>query len=380
MPWENKGGGGPWGGGSGGGGNGNGGGPWGGRGGGGGGPSGPKPPDIEDLIRKSQDKVKDMLPGSGGLNGSIIAVIAVLAFAVWFGFGGFYRVESNQQGVELVFGKWVNTTLPGLNWNWPYPIGSVETPGVTNIQQTDIGFTNLGRSDNSSAKRDVPQESLMLTGDQNIIDIDMTVQWKISDAGEYLFNVRDPEQTVKIAAESALREIIGQTDIQPALTEARQDVQVQTRNLLQELLNEYKAGIEITVVQLQEVQAPGAVTDAFDDVARAIQDLNRLRNEADRYRNDVLPKARGEAQKMIQGAQAYKERLENEAEGEAQRFLSVYEAYKQNPEVTKRRMFLETIQNVMSKTDKVIMDNNAGGGAVPYLPLNELRGNSAPRN
>lgn len=378
MPWENKGGGGPWGGGSGGGGGNGGGGPWG-RGGGGGGPSGPKPPDIEDLIRKSQDKVKDILPGGGGVNGTIIAVIAALVFAVWFGFGGFYRVESNQEGIELVFGQYVSKTEPGLNWNWPYPIGEVYTPGVTTIQQTDIGFTSGGRG-GTGVKRDVPKESLMLTGDQNIIDIDMTVQWKIADARDYLFNVRDPEQTVKIAAESALREIIGQTDIQPALTEARQDVQVQTRNLLQQLLNEYQAGIEITVVQLQEVQAPSAVTDAFDDVARAIQDLNRLRNEADRYRNDVLPKARGEAQKMIQGAQAYKERLENEAEGEAQRFLSVYEAYKQNPEVTKRRMFLETIQNVMSKTDKVIMDNNSGSGTVPYLPLNELRGNRAPSN
>ena len=381
MPWENKGGGGPWGGGSGGGsggGGGNGGGPW---GGGGGGPSGPKPPDIEDLIRKSQDKIKNLLPGGGGVNSSIIAVIAVLVFAVWFGFGGFYRVESNQEGIELVFGQYVSKTEPGLNWNWPYPIGTVYTPGVTTIQQTDIGFTSGGRAGGTGVKRDVPKESLMLTGDQNIIDIDMTVQWKISDARDYLFNVRDPEQTVKIAAESALREIIGQTDIQPALTEARQDVQLQTRSLLQELLNEYQAGIEIIVVQLQEVQAPGAVTDAFDDVARAIQDLNRARNEADRYRNDVLPRARGEAQKMIQGAQAYKERLENEAEGEAQRFLSVYEAYRQNPEVTKRRMFLETIENVMSKTDKVIMDNNAGGsGIVPYLPLNELRGNSAPRN
>lgn len=378
MPWENKGGGGPWGGGSGGGSGGNGGGPWG-RGGGGGGPSGPTPPDIEDLIRKSQDKIKDILPGGGGLNGSVIAVIAALVLAVWFGVGGFYRVESNQEGVELVFGKFVSKTQPGLNWNWPYPIGTVFTPGVTTIQQTDIGFTTGGRG-GVNGKRDVPQESLMLTGDQNIIDIDMTVQWRISDARDYLFNVRDPEQTVKIAAESALREIIGQTDIQPALTEARQDVQLQTRSLLQDLLNEYQAGIEITVIQLQEVQAPGAVTDAFDDVARAIQDLNRARNEADRYRNDVLPRARGEAQRMIQEAQAYKERLENEAEGEAQRFLSVYQAYQQNPEVTKRRMFLETIQQVLSKTDKVIMDNNSGAGTVPYLPLNELRGNRAAQN
>ncbi len=374
MPWENKGGGGPWGGGSGGGGNGggNGGGPWG-RGGGGG-PSGPTPPDIEDLIRKSQDKIKDIMPGGGRINGPVIGVIAALVLAVWFVVGGFYRVESNQEGIELVFGKWVNSTGPGLNWNWPYPIGSVQTPGVTNITQTDIGFARTSRGGTTAQKRDIPEESLMLTGDQNIIDIDMSVQWRIGNAGDYLFNIRDPDQTVKKSAESALREIIGQTDIQPALTEARQDVEAQTKTLLQDILNDYQAGIEITVVQLQEVGAPEPVTDAFDDVARALQDLNRSRNEADKYRNDVLPRARGEAQKMIQGAQAYKEQLENEAEGEAQRFLSVYEAYKQNPEVTKRRMYLETIQGVLSKTDKVIMDGSSTG-AIPYLPLNELRGN-----
>lgn len=381
MPWENKGGGGPWGGGSGGGGNGGGnggGGPWG-RGGGGGGPSGPTPPDIEDLIRKSQDKIKDIMPGGGGLNGPILAVIAVAVLAAWLVVGGLYRVESNQEGVELIFGEWVDTTQPGLNWNWPYPIGSTETPGVTDIHQTDIGFTRSGRGTGGLQKRDVSEESLMLTGDQNIIDIDMTVQWKISSASDYLFNIREPDQTVKIAAESALREIIGQTDIQPALTEARQEIEINMKTLLQDILNEYQAGIEITVVQLQEVSAPEAVTDAFDDVARALQDLNRSRNEADKYRNDVLPKARGEAQKMIQGANAYKEQLENEADGEAQRFLSVYEAYKQNPEVTKRRMYLETIQGVLSKTDKVIMDSSATG-AVPYLPLNELRGNRATPN
>jgi membrane protease subunit HflK len=212
----------------------------------------------------------------------------------------------------------------------------------------------------------------MLTGDQNIIDIDFTVQWKISDAGQFLFNIRDPEATVKIAAESAMREIIGRTDIQPALTEARQDVEIKTRNLLQNILNEYEAGIEITQVQLQDVQPPKAVIDAFDEVQRARQDLERVRNEADAYRNDVLPRARGEAQRMIQEAQGYRERLINEAEGEAQRFLTVFQAYQQNPAVTKRRMYLETMQKVLTSIDKVIMDRGVQG-AVPYLPLNELR-------
>jgi len=201
------------------------------------------------------------------------------------------------------------------------------------------------------------------------------VQWKISNAGKYLFEIRDPESTVKLAAESAMREIIGQNDLQPSLTEARGDVEIQTKNLLQEILNEYNSGIEITELKLQDVQPPAQVIDAFDDVQRAQQDRDRQRNEADSYRNDILPRARGEAQRVIQDANAYKERLVNEADGEAQRFISVYQAYQQNPEVTRRRMYLETMQKVFSEADKVILGDNTGG-VVPYLPLNELRRNS----
>jgi membrane protease subunit HflK len=239
------------------------------------------------------------------------------------------------------------------------------------INSIDIGFLRVTRGEGAST-RDVEEESLMLTGDQNIIDIKFTVQWKISDAGKFLFRIRDPEATVKIAAESAMREVIGQTDLQPALTEQRGEVEFKTKRLLQDILTEYEAGIEITELKLQDVQPPPPVIDAFDDVQRSLQDRDRLRNEADAYRNDILPRARGEAQRMIQGAQAYKERLENEADGEAKRFLSVYEAYLENPEVTKRRMYLETLQKVFSQTDKVILDKGAGG-IIPYLPLQELR-------
>ena len=365
MPWENKGGGGgPWGGGGGS----NGGGPWG-RGGGGGGGSGQKPPDLEEIIRRGQDRFKGFMP-SGGIGGWGFGLILVIAFALWMA-TGLYRVQPDQQGVVLQFGKWVTTTEPGLRWHLPYPIETVQTPSVENIQAIDIGFRSIGADRARSQRRDVAEESLMVTGDQNIIDIDFTVQWKIADAGKFLFNIRDQEATVKIAAESAMRETIGRTDIQPALTEARQDVELKTRTLLQNILNEYKAGIEITQVQLQDVLPPSQVIDAFDDVQRARQDRDRLRNEADAYRNDVLPRARGEAQRMIQGAQGYRERLQNEAEGEAQRFLSVYTAYKDNPEVTRRRMYLETMQKVLSDSDKVILDSNQG--AIPYLPLNELR-------
>ncbi len=376
MPWENKGSGGPWGGGGGSGGSG-GGGPWGRGGGGGGQGGGPRPPDFEDIIKKGQDRFRTMLPGgSGGLGKSAWLLILLVVIVVWL-FTGVYRVQTNEQGVVLRFGKWVETTQPGLNWHLPWPIETALTPSVTTVQQIDIGFVAAGNDRARAARRDVEQESLMLTGDQNIIDIDFTVQWKIADAGQYLFNIRDPEATVKIAAESAMREIIGRTDIQPALTEARGTVAAEARTLLQATLNEYEAGIEITELALQDVQPPRAVIDAFNDVLRAQQDRDRARNEADRYRNDILPRARGDALRVVQEAEAYKEQLENEAEGEAERFLSVYTAYKQNPDVTRRRMYLETLQGVLSGTDKVILDRNSGqGGVIPYLPLNELRGRS----
>ncbi len=374
MPWENKGGGGPWGGGGSGGGSGGGGGPWG-RGGGSG---GPRPPDFEDFIKKGQDRFKGMLPGVSGIGGKGIAVILAILAIVW-SFTGFYRVQPDQQGVVLQFGKWVKTTESGLNWHLPYPIEDVITPSVTQINQIDVGFRALGNDRSRSQKRDVSEESLMLTGDQNIIDIDFTVQWKIADAGRFLFNIREPEATVKIAAESAMRETIGRTDIQPALTEAREEIEISTRNLLQEILNEYEAGIEITEIQMQSVDPPQAVIDAFDDVQRARLDRETLRNQADAYRNDVLPRARGQAQRMVQEAQAYREQLTNEAEGEAQRFLSVYEAYKSNVDVTKRRMYLETIQKVLSETDKVIMEGGSQG-VLPYLPLDQLRRDSKAAN
>lgn len=330
-------------------------------------------PDIEDLIRKGQERFKSAMPGGIG-GGKSLLLIAVGIFVLWVIFGGLYRVQPGEQGVVLRFGEWINQAnpaQPGLHWHLPYPIETAVTPDVENIRQTDVGFRGQFGT-NSGRPQDVPEESLMLTGDQNIIDIDFSVQWRISDAGKYLFNIREPEVTVKAAAESAMREIIGRTDIQPALTEARDEIALKTKQLLQGILDSYGSGILITEVRLQNVQPPSQVIDAFDEVQRAQQDLDRRRNEADAYRNKVIPEARGEAQRMIQNAAAYKEQIINESQGEAQRFLSVYEAYKQNPEVTERRMFLETIQEVFSKTDKVIMDN-AGQAAVPYLPLNELR-------
>jgi membrane protease subunit HflK len=370
MPWENKGGsgggnGGPWGGGSGGGD-----GPWG-RGGGGAPGGGRKPPDFEDFIRKGQDRFRRMMPGGRRFGPSGVFLVLLALLLLW-GFSGVYRVQTNQQGVVLRFGQWVDTTQSGLHWHWPTPIESVILPGVTDVHQIDIGFRMLGGDRRTGQTRSVPEESLMVTGDQNIIDVQFTVQWRIADAGLFLFRIREPEGTVKIAAESAMREIIGRTDIQPALAEARGQVETDARNLLQQTLDEYEAGIEITGLVLQQVQPPGPVIDAFNDVQRAIQDRDRLKKQAEAYELDIIPRAHGEATRMTQAAEAYRERLIKEAEGEAQRFTQVYDAYKSSPDITRRRMYLETLQEILSSTDKVIMEGGAQS-PLPYLPLPDLR-------
>ncbi|CAN0552098.1 unnamed protein product [Laminaria digitata] len=242
----------------------------------------------------------------------------------------------------------------------------------------NIGFrddTDLGGR--GGPVRDVLNESLMLTSDQNIADIDFTVQWRISNAGEYLFNIRDPEETVKAAAESAMREIVGQTALDDLLTSAREGVQDEPQTPLQGILNEYGAGIAIERVQLQKAEAPAPVIDSFNDVQRARQDKERRQNEAESYRNQIVPKARGEAAGIIQEATAYRDRVIKEGQGEASRFDQIYKSFKAAPEVTRRRLYIETLRDVLEKADKIIIDSNAEGGqgVVPYLPLNELRGN-----
>lgn len=375
MPWNNQGGGqggggGPWGSPPGGGGNGNN--PWGrppgGNGGGGGQP--PGGPDLEDLLRKGQERFKNLAPG--GLGGGRGIALGLAVLGVLWGLSGIYRVESDEQGVVLRFGQYVRTEQPGLRYHLPAPIETAVTPKVTRVNRMEIGYRSAG--DGRRAGGDVPDESLMLTGDENIIDIDFTVLWVIKDAGNYLFKIRDPEQTVKKAAESAMREVIGRTDIQPALTEARQNIEQSTKALLQAMLDEYQSGIEISQVQLQKVDPPAPVVDAFNDVQRARQDRERLRNEAEAYRNDIIPRARGEAEQLIQQASAYREQVVNLAQGDAQRFAQVLDAYTKSPEVTARRMYLETMQEVLGGSHKIILDQGRGGagGVVPYLPLNEL--------
>lgn len=368
MPWNNQGGGnggGPWGSPPGGGG-GNGNNPWGRPPGGGQQPGGP---DLEELLRKGQERFKNLTPG--GLGGGKGILLGVVALGLIWGLSGIYRVQPDEQGVVLRFGQYVRTEQPGLRYHLPSPIESVETPKVTRVNRLEIGYRSA--VDNRRGGGDVIDESLMLTGDENIIDIDFTVMWVIKDAGNYLFKIREPELTVKMAAESAMREVIGRTDIQPALTEARQDIEQQTKALLQTMLDEYQSGIEISQVQLQKVDPPGPVVDAFNDVQRARQDRERLRNEAEAYRNDIIPRARGEAEQLIQQASAYREQVVSLAQGDAQRFAQVMAAYNQAPEITARRMYLETMQEVLGGSNKIIIDQGKGGsGVVPFLPLQEL--------
>ena len=362
MPWQQKGGGGN-----------NGGGPWGSGPSGGGGSGGAQPPDIEEMLRKGQDRFKQMMPGGRIGSPTGIALLVAAALMLWMA-TGIYRVDQGERGVELLFGKFATETQAGLHFWFPAPIGSVTTMKVDRTNTISIGFRGAGGSARAAAIRDVSEESLMLTGDQNIIDIDFVVQWRIKNLREYLFNIRDPDVTTKLAAESAIREVIGQTTLEEALSKGRQLVESSTKTLLQKILDGYKAGIFIAEVKMQKVEPPQPVIDAFNDVQRARQDRDRQQNEAEAYRNDIIPKAEGESARLVQEATAYREQLVKEAEGEAKRFLSVYEAYKGGKKVTIQRLYLERMQEVIRDAEKIIVDSSKGGqGVVPYLPLPEIK-------
>lgn len=374
MPWQNNNGSG--GGGWKSGGGGNGGGPWGQgpqgpRGGGGGGQN---QPDLEEIFKRGQDHLKNAIPGGTG----VPSWLWVLAFAIGIGVIGFYaftyKVNPNQLGVVLRFGEYVTQKGPGLHFRWPYPINEVLLPDVTRNNRIQIGMRSaVGRNaSRAQAIRDVPEESLMLTGDENIVDVDFEVQWKINDAKSYLFNIQNPETTVKEVAEAAMREIVGQNNIERVLTEAREEVKAKVFKLIQKTLDEYKSGIEIVQVQLQKVDPPGKVIGSFRDVQAARADQERLQNEANAYANKIVPEARGDAERILQGAQGYRQQTVAQAVGQASRFDKVYGEYKKAPEVTRKRMFLETMERVYQGTDKIILDSKGGSGVVPYLNLNEL--------
>jgi membrane protease subunit HflK len=327
------------------------------------------------LLRRSQDKLRTVLPG-GNLGGKGVFLLLVGALAVW-GFSGFYRVDANEYGVVLRFGAFDRYAGPGLNYHLPYPIETVLTPKALRVNKIDIGMRvveDLRRGTTSTTIRDVPEESLMLTGDENIVDVDFSVFWvvKTGGAGDYLFNIQQPEGTVKAVAESAMREIVGRSNIQPILTGARQNIETAVHDLMQQTLDKYGSGITITQVQLQKVDPPSQVIDSFRDVQAARADLERAQNEAQTYANKVVPEARGRAAKTIQDAEAYREQTVAEARGSASRFLKVYEEYKKAPDVTRQRMYLETMERLFGGTDKIIVDSGANGGVIPYLPLDQL--------
>ncbi len=370
MPWSNQGGGG-------------GGGPW------GSGPKGPwgsgpqtgggaQPPDLEDLLRRSQDKLKTVLPG-GSFGGKVgIAAALVVALFLW-GVSGFFVIQPGELGVIQRFGKYVRDAPAGWGYTWPYPVGAVTKVNIERINRIDVGMRIVDDARRGSATpRDVPEERLMLTGDENIVDVDFSVLWKIQPdggAGKFLFNIQYPEGTVKAVAESAMREVVGRSNIQPILTGARQNIENAVQELMQKTLDEYQSGILITQVQLQKVDPPAQVIDAFRDVQAARADLERAQNEAQTYANRVVPEARGRAAQILQNAEAYREQTVAEATGQTSRFNQVFQEYAKAPQVTRQRMYLETMERLFSGTDKIILDpgTGSGQGVVPYLSLDQNR-------
>ncbi len=382
MPWSNQSGGG--------GGNG----PWGNRGGNGGGPwgnggGGKTPPNLEDLLRRGQDRLRGVIPGGGGSGagggggGRSVAVVGAIAVAVWL-LTGFYTVAPNQVGIETIFGRYVGSKGEGLRYNFPYPVGGVVKPNVGQVNSIQIGYRAGAGS--QARLRDVPDESLMLTGDENIVDLDFEVQWRVNPlkAADFVFNLQNPEGTIKAISESAMREVIGRRNIQAILTNEQSSVAQEVKETVQSSLDEYGAGVRIEVVQLVSVNPPPEVRPAFIDVNAAQQDADTAQNEAKTYASREVPQARGRAAQIVQAAEAYKTKATADATGQAARFDEVYQSYKAAPAVSRERIFLETMEKVLGSVNKVIIDQNgqaasggagAGAGVLPVLPLAEF----APR-
>jgi modulator of FtsH protease HflK len=369
MPWSDQGGprnqnNGPWG---------QPGGPWG-QGSG----SGGQPPDLEELLRRSQEGLKQVLPS--GFGGGGLAILALVTLVAWL-LSGVYTVGPNEIGLNMVFGKYWGKTEAGLNLNLPAPIGSVIKLAVTDRNTTDVGFREEGalvegRRRGSQSPRlgpEAPEESLMLTGDENIADIKFRVIWQINPAKpeDYAFNVANPHATVKAVAESAMREIVGQSQIQKILTADRKLIEPACQQLMQKILDDYHSGVLVLQVLLLSVDPPQSVIAAFRDVTSAQQDLQRLSNEAEAYANRVVPEARGAAARILQEAEAYREQTVAEARGQAGRFDKIYEQYKNAPALTRERLYIETMERVLGGAEKVILDDPSKGGAsvAPFMPL-----------
>lgn len=334
-----------------------------------------QPPDLDEQIWRAEERLRSWFSG-GHLGGRGFAMVALVGLAIW-GVSGFFRVQPDEHGVVLRFGKIERQVLPGLNYHWPFPIEQVLTPKVTRINRIDIGMRLGGDARRVSVDQSVPEEGLMLTGDENIVDVNFSVFWHVSPTPggttDYLFNVRNQEGTVRAAAESAMREVIGRSLLQPILTEGRQLAESSVHELMQTILDSYGAGIRVTQVQLQRVDPPHQVIDAFRDVQAARADAERAQNQAQAYANRVIPEARGRAAQILQAAEAYREQTVVEARGEAARFIKIHDEYIKAPEVTRKRLHIEVMERLFAGTEKILIDADAGGsGVIPYLPLHEL--------
>ncbi len=333
------------------------------------------PPNIEFLFKKGKK-------GSQPKPTNLIILLLILISGIWL-LSGFYVVDANQQGVVLRFGKYNRTTMPGLHYHLPSPFETVYKPNVLTENRIEIGFrtvdnnrtytrgsaANLNQLSTDNSITDAYNESLMLTGDENIVEINYTVTWKIKDAKDFLFEVNNPENTIRIAAESAMRDIAAQTTINDLLTEKKELVQQQVQDSLQKILDNYKIGVSITAIQMQKVDPPAPVIDAFYDVQRARADQERMRNEAQAYRDSIVPRAKGDAIKIVQDAEAYKEQVVNIATGEVNRFKAMLAEYEKAPRTTSKKMYLEAMEGVLQDTNKIIIDPKLGG-LLPVLPLN----------
>jgi membrane protease subunit HflK len=318
--------------------------------------------------------MQQFLPG-GYFSGLGIALALLVVVAIW-GASGFFRVQSEELGVVLRFGKAVRTVGPGLSYHLPYPIETVLLPKALRVSTLNIGFSSDDNTRRSrDGRRDIPEESLMLTGDENIVDVQFTVLWRIkpNGAGDYLFNIQNPEGTVKAVAESAMREVVGRSNIQGILTNDKDKAQQAVLELMQKTLDTYGSGIQIQQLQMGQVNPPADVIQSFNDVQNAKTELESQQNEAQTYANRIVPEARGRASQILQVAEGYKQQAVAEAKGQSARFLKVYEEYKKAPDVTRQRIYLETMERILGNSDKLIYDGGSTGqGVVPYLPLNEL--------
>jgi len=346
------------------------------------------PPDLDEVVRKLQQRLRGLFggkgPGAGG--GEVkpsrfgLGALALIALIIWL-LSGIYIIDPAERGVVQRFGKYVATTLPGPHWHMPYPIEAVEKVNVEQIRNVEIGFRSDGLKQNVES---VSREALMLTQDENIVDVRFSIQYRIKDAPDYLFNVRDPDFTLVQATESVVREVIGKSRMDFVLTEGRSEIAATTEKLTQAILDRYNSGLQVTSVNMQNAQPPEEVQDAFQDVVRSREDEQRLKNEAESYANDIIPRARGAAARMSEEANAYKARVIAEATGDASRFTQILQAYQQAPDVTRQRLYLETMESVMSNTNKIMVDVPNGNNLL-YLPLDRLtqrnsaeQSNSAP--